>query len=191
MMIRFFRQAWLCLATASLLACGKSAPPPSARVEQSVAPRESLSHLVDAYWDESAATDPWSSWGGVETRYAEAPLDTPAPQALADALAAERRYLSAVLLVPRAPLDAESRLTYDVFWRERELAIESFTYPSELLPVNAYDSVPQRFALMATAAERYALAGTKDLENWQSRAAVYQRWTQQAIANLRDRKSVV
>ena len=184
-MIRFYRLLWLALA-ASLVACGKPAPPPAAQVEQSVAPRDSLRHLVDAYWDETAGSSPWASWGGAETRYAEAPLDTLAPQALSDALAIERRYLSAVLLVPRAPLDAASKLTYDVFWRERELAIESFTYPSELLPVNAYDGVPQRFALMAIAAEKYALAGGKDLENWQSRAAVYGRWTDQAIANLRE-----
>ena len=38
-----------------------------------------------------------------------------------------------------AGLDAESQLTYDIFKRERDLAVESFTYPSEL---HAGESVP-------------------------------------------------
>jgi uncharacterized protein (DUF885 family) len=186
MMIRFYRPMMFSLAFISLVGCGRPAPAPSARVEQSVAPRESLSHLVEAYWDESATSSPWYSWGGAELRRAEAPADSVSAQSLADSLAVERRYLAAVLLVPRAPLDADARLTYDIFWRERELAIESFTYPAELMPVNAYDSVPQRFALMATAAERHALTSAKDLEIWQNRAGYFERWTDQAIGNLRE-----
>ena len=186
MMSRFYRQAWLSLATLTLLACARSAPPPAARAEDAVAPREQLSRLVEAYWNQTATSSPWYSWGGAESRYGEAPADRLSAQELADALATERRYLAQVLLVPRAPLDPDSRMSYDIFWRERALAIESFTYPAELMPVNAYEGVPQRFALMASAAERYALASERDLENWRLRAANYERWTNQAIANLRE-----
>ena len=48
--------------------------------------------------------------------------------------------------MPRARLDPGSQLTYDLFRRERELAVESFTYPSELVPVNPFDSMPLLFA---------------------------------------------
>ena len=150
------------------------------------APRDLLNRLVERYWDENAAAGPWYSWGGAEMRYGEAPVDTLAPQALADSLARERRYLDELRGVERASLDADAKLTYDLFRRERELTIESFTFPSELLPVNPYDSVPQRFALMAAAAERQALAGGRDFDVWQSRALAYERWTTQAIQNLRE-----
>jgi len=142
--------------------------------------------LVERYWDENAAAEPWYSWGAAEMRYGEAPADTLAPQALADSLALERRYLDAVNGVMGQPLNADDKLTFEVFRRERELTIESFTFPSELLPVNAYDSVPQRFAVMAAAAERNALVSDRDFGVWQSRAQVYERWTQQAIVNLRE-----
>jgi len=148
---------WVALAASTLLACGEASPPssPTAIGQPSAsAPRERLNHLVERYWDENAASEPWYSWGGAEMRYAEAPTDTLAPQALADSLALERRYLDAVNGVMRQPLRADDKLTYEVFRRERELTIEGFTYPSELLPVSAYDSVPQRFAVMAAAAER-------------------------------------
>ncbi len=177
------------LAASTLLACGEPSPPSSPTtlgLPSASAPREHLNHLVERYWDESAAAEPWYSWGGAEMRYAAAPADTLTPQALADSLALERRYLDAVNGVMRQSLNADDELTYAVFRRERELTIESFTYPSELLPVNAYDSVPQRFAVMAAAAESSALVSDRDFGVWQSRALVYERWTQQAILNLRE-----
>jgi uncharacterized protein (DUF885 family) len=185
-MIRFYR--WVCLgvAASSLLACGAPAAPPAAPAADSEAPRERLGHIVEKYWDETASLSPWYSWGGAESRYAQAPPDAISPQALADALAIERRYLDRLHDVSRGALDADAKLTYDIFRRERELTIEGFTYPAELLPVNAYDSVPQRFALLAAAAGRYALTSAKDVDTWQAAAASYEHWTQQAIANLRE-----
>jgi uncharacterized protein (DUF885 family) len=77
-------------------------------------------------------------------------------------------------------------LTYDIFRQERATAIEGFTYPHELLPVGPYDTMPQRFALMASAAERVALSSAADYDNWRLRATSFVRWTNQAIANMRD-----
>ncbi len=185
MMLRFYHMALLGFVAFSLSACSRppAAPPAQAAA---AAPPELLNHIVERYWDEAAALDPWYSWGGAETRFGEAPVDAIDPQSLADSLAIERRYLADVLSVPRAPLDPGSRLTYDIFRRDRELSIESFTYPAELVPVNPYAAVPQHFALMAAAAERYALSSDRDLENWRNRAEGYGRWTNQAIANMRD-----
>jgi uncharacterized protein (DUF885 family) len=185
-MMRFYHFALLGIGAWCLTACGKHVPPPALQTVPVEAPQQLLTRIVEGYWDETAARSPWYSWGGAEMRYGEAPADILSPQAQADSLAIERRYLAEVLLVPRAPLSSESKLTYDIFWRERKLAIESFTYPSELLPVNAYEGVPQRFALMASAAERYALSSPKDFDNWQLRADYFGRWTDQAIANMRE-----
>lgn len=174
------------LAMWSLCGCGAPQPPPAAAPPRTDAPREPLPHLVERYWDENAVARPWYSWGAAEARYGEAPADTLSPQALADSLALERRYLDDLMGVARAPLDADAKLTYDIFRHERELTIEGFTFPAELLPVNAYDSMPQRFALMAAAAETHALASERDFDVWQARVRVYQQWTDQAILNLRE-----
>jgi len=182
---RLCHMSLLALAVSNLVACDGAAPPAAPR-STTAAPSERLGHLVERYWDERATTGPWNSWGGDEARYGEAPSDTLAPQALADSLALERRYLADLSAVARAPLDAEGKLTYDIFRRERELTIEGFTFPAELLPINAYDSVPQRFALMAAAAERRALVSEHDFEVWQSRVRFFEQWTGQAIQNLRE-----
>jgi uncharacterized protein (DUF885 family) len=168
-----------------LSACkGPASPPPAATI--AAAPRELLSHLVERYWDENAASNPWYSWAGADPPYGDAAGDAIAPQGLADGLASRRRYLTALRDVAPAPLDAESKLTYDMFQRELELAIEGLTYPAELMPVTPYDSVPQRFAVAATAGETGAVSSDRQFEIWGDAAENYVSWTNQAIANMRD-----
>ena len=154
----------------ALVACGPApspARPPS--TADSAAPHDSLSRIVDRYWDEHASfANPLS------------------PQYLADSLAVERRFLAEILALPRERLDSESRLTYDIFRRQRELNIEGFTYPEELLPVNPFSGMPQQLARLAADSREHPLETAKDYQNWLLRIDDYVGWTQQAIANLRE-----
>src|SRR5665811_2215764 len=116
-MTRISSMALFGLAILGLTACG--APPHPAAPEAAIpaAPGDSLNRIVELYWDERVV-----------------PGNPLSAQFLADSLDVERRFLSEVLAVPRAGLDAQAALTYDIFKRQRELDIESFTYPSELMP---------------------------------------------------------
>ena len=185
-MNRFSHLATLALATVTLAGCGAPAAPPPSWGAVSAAPADRLRDIVERYWDENAARIPWYSWGGSDIQFGDAPGENISPQALADSLDVERRYLAEVSAVPRAALAADAKLTYDIFRRERALAIEGFTYPLELLPINPYDGMPQQFALMAEAAERHALSSAKEYDGWNSRAQSFVNWTNQAIVNLRD-----
>jgi uncharacterized protein (DUF885 family) len=128
-----------------------------------------LSRIVERYWDEHVATG--------------TPLT---PQFMADSLALERRSLDDARAVPRARLDADSQLTYDIFKRQRELDIEGFTYPAELMPINPFDALPQQFAREAADTAQHPLSNAKDCDNWLRRIDDYVRWTRQAIANMRE-----
>jgi uncharacterized protein (DUF885 family) len=185
-MIRFSYLALFVLAVLTLDACGARPPPQPAQAVDPGAQSEHLEQIVERYWTENAALMPWYSWGSADMEFSDTPAENIAPQSLADSLALERRYLAEVSAVPRATLDSESKLTYDIFRQERALAIEGFTYPLELLPINPYDAMPQRFAVMASAAERLALSSARDYDNWRFRATSFVRWTHQAIANMRD-----
>jgi uncharacterized protein (DUF885 family) len=142
--------------------------------------------LVERYWDENAALVPWFTWGGADLHMGATPGGAIAPQKLADALAMERRYFAEISAVPRPELDTDARLTYDLFRRQRLESIEGFTYPFELLPVNPYEGMPQRFASMAMAAERLALSSSREFDGWRTRIESFPIWTNQAIANMRD-----
>jgi len=152
-----------------LAACGAAPTPAAPQVADPADPHDRLSRIVDRYWDEHASlANPLS------------------PQSLADSLAVERHLLAEVLTVPRDRLDADSRLTYDIFRRQRELAIEGFTYPAELLPVNPFAGMPQQLARLAAETGQHPLKGAKDYEMWLLRIDDYVLWTRQAIANMRE-----
>jgi len=128
-----------------------------------------LGQLVERYWDEHLGKD-----------------NAISPQFLADSLSIERRYLAEVLKVPRDGLDAASRLTYDIFKRQRELNIEGFVFPAELLPINPFGGMPQQFAAQASSLAQHPPAAAADYENWLRRIDEYVRWTQQATINMRE-----
>jgi uncharacterized protein (DUF885 family) len=157
------------LALLALVGCGAAPGPASAPAPEPVPPNAQLGQLVERYWDEHTSTD-----------------NAISPQILADSLNIERRYLAEVLNVPRDGLDAASRLTYDIFKRQRELIIEGFTFPAELLPINPFGGTPQQFAAQALSLARHPPSAVADYENWLKRIDEYVRWTQQATLNMRE-----
>jgi uncharacterized protein (DUF885 family) len=187
-MVRFSLRTLAAASTLVLAACGGApAPPPATAVDtRAGAPGERLMRLVEGYWDDYRRLNPQNLPQGPDTRYDAAGGWDISPQFLADSRELERRYLEAVLTMPRARLDSGSQLTYDLFRRERELAAESFTYPTELVPLNPFDSMPLWFAQTGAGRDQYAILSAKDLESWRARADGYARWTAQAIANMRE-----
>ncbi len=145
----------------------RRAPPPAPPAK--APPTGQLSLIVERYWDERLPTE------GVIS-----------PQLLADSLSIERRYLEELLGVSRDALDASSRLTYDIFRRRREIRIEAFTFPDELLPINPFGGMTQQIAAEAAQLAQHPEANALAYDNWMKRIDDYVRWTQQAILNMRE-----
>jgi len=188
-MARFSTLAGRAAALLVMLTAACSGPPPPAPPTGAVAQgaaAERLRQTVERYWDDNAVLNPWYAWFGTGIAFAATPGGGIEPQVLADSLALERRALRDLSAVSPADLDAEGRLTYEIFRRQRLLAIEGFTYPFELLPINPYEGVPLQFAAAAGAAERLALSNPKNLDEWRTRVMEFSRWSAEAIVNMRD-----
>ncbi len=168
-MTRFSYAIALGLAVLWLAACGAPPAPAPSQATSSSAPPEPLSRIVDRYWDERL------------------PRGTAlAPQALADSLALERHYLAEIIAIPRDSLEAESKLTYDIFRRQREQDIEGFTYPAELLPIDPFDSPPLQLARAAADMGQFPLQNAEEYGDWLLRIDGSLRWMRQSIANMRE-----
>src|ERR1700743_781792 len=128
---------------------GPAAPTPAPKPQAAAAGTEQVTRIVEKYWDDRLPAE-----NGIS------------PQYLADSLSIEDRYLAEILPVPRDALDAKTRLTYDIFRRRREVIVEGFTYPSELLPIDPIDGMTHDLA--AYAAEFGAPPSTKspNSKNW-------------------------
>jgi uncharacterized protein (DUF885 family) len=164
-MSRFSHLGCLALTVLTLGACAK--PPPPAPV--AVVPQEQLSRLLEHYWDEHIPIE-----------------DVIDPQTLADALNVERRYLAQIAGVPHEHLDAAARLNLDIFKRRRETLIEGLTYPGELLPLNPFGGPLLRLALETEDIAQHPLSAAADYDQWLKRFDACDKWSRQAIANMRD-----
>jgi len=167
-MTGFSPLGWCGLALLALAGCGAPATPVPAPAAKPPAPIDQLNRIVEAYWDEHKPTEHAIS-----------------PQFLADSLSIERRYLTQLTGVPRDQLDASSRLTYDIFGRRLEIAVEGFTFPDELLPIDPFDGMPQQLAARSEQLAHDAAAAPAAYDEWLRGIDDYVRWTQQAIANMR------
>ena len=171
-MSRFFNSVGLVMLNLTIAACGASqegAPAPvQSAVTRAAASHEQLARLFDRYWDERIA-------------YEEAV----SPQVLADALEVEKRFLAALGSIPRDALSADESLSYDIFKQQREMAIEGFTYPGELMPINPFGGMPLKFAVTAAQSAAVSLS-VAQYDRWLRAADDYVAWTRQAIANMRD-----
>jgi uncharacterized protein (DUF885 family) len=168
-MTRFSHRLICALALTALGGCGAPSTPAVTPPAKTSAAPDRLARIVERYWDERLP-----------------PQNGISPQYLADSLSIERRYLAEILNVSRDGLDANSRVTYDIFVRQRQLAIEGFTFPSELLPMNPFDGRVARLAAMAADAGQHPLTRAAEYDDWLRRIDVYVAWTQQAIVNMRD-----
>jgi uncharacterized protein (DUF885 family) len=185
-MIRFLRLG-TALAALALSGCGAPPAPPSAPpASRTAAPGDRLKSLVEQYWDDWLRLNPQYPPESPDVRFDPGAGADISPQFLADSLALEKRYLETARALPRERLTSAGQLTYDIFVRQRELAVESFTYPSELLPVNPFRSMPLRFARAASLAAPAAAASAEEYERWQARSEQFVRWTAEAIANMRE-----
>lgn len=173
------------LAACGLAACG-SPPPPSRAAGTAPVAREQLSRVVDGYWDAHLQLNPLTAAAAGDHRYDDRLGNPISARHLADTLALERRALSELAAVPQPLSDNEARLTFEIFRRGRELAVEGLIYPGELLLVNPFDGMPQQFALLARNAGPHVPAAGREWDDWSGRSDDYARWTLQAISNLRD-----
>ena len=167
-MNRFSHSLWCGLALLALAGCGKAPVQSPAAPARTSAP-DQLGRIVERYWDDHLPFD-----------------NAISPQLLADSLNLERRYLAEALAAGGDRLDANTRLTYEIFIRQRQIAIEGFTFPAELLPMNPFDGMPQQFAVLALGTAQHPLATQADCEAWLRRTDEYVRWAQQAIVNMRE-----
>ena len=161
-----------CCGFALLALAGCGAPPaPGAAAAAPKSPPavDQLNRIVERYWDEHLPTE-----------------NAIAPQLLADSLSIERRYLAEIQGVARDALDARSRLSYDIFRRQREILVEGFTFPSELLPLDPCGGMPQQLSAYAVELAARPSTNAGEYENWLRRIDEYVRWTQQASANMRE-----
>ncbi len=91
----------------------------------------------------------------------------------------ERDSLARLAKIDREALSEDDRLSYDLFRRRLELAVEGQRYPTELAPINQQDGLHKDFAILSTVTP---FRGAKDYRDYLARLSAFSRQVDQVIA---------
>jgi len=144
-----------------------------------------LASIVEAWYERWLELNPLEASEQGEHRHDALFGDYLSQAWLADALANEQDSLEQLHEVDPGKLGDVDRISYEAFRYAREIAIESYRYPAELLPIDQLFSRPTQFAVIGSGGDAHPFATTQDYDNFLSRMAGFVVWVEQAIANMR------
>jgi len=183
------RGALVLVCTAALLvACGRASGPGSAApgaASNTNPDAERLARIADDYYERWLELHPLEATAQGDHRFDAKFGDYASPMWLADSLAAEQDALEQLRAVKVDALGGEDRVTYDAFKYGRDIAVEGFRYPSELLAIDQFSNLATRFATLGSGTGVHPFATRDDYDHFLSRMDGFVAWVDQAIVNLR------
>jgi len=184
--------ALLGIALASMGAPAPGMPDSMAAVEE-----HKLDALYEAYWQDWLALNPQEASAQGMTRY-EAQFDDSLEDGwLRNVTSMLKRYQSALMTFDPAPLPEDARISYEILSYELTQALSYYgtdVYETaRMLPINQFMGQHTAFALDQSGSGSYNFKTVADYDNALTRADNYARWTDDAIARLKEgvRRGVV
>ena len=158
----------LILLTVLAAACAQS--PGSEVAELSpAATSAALDQLFEDYFEERLELNPILATMIGDPRYNDQLPNFLTPEYLAEQEAFEKRWLDRLAEIDRESLEGQDRLSYDVFEYQRQLAIEGFRFPGELLPIDQFNNFTSFFAQMGSGESIQPFTTEKDYRDFLSR----------------------
>jgi uncharacterized protein (DUF885 family) len=167
---------------------GEPRPPTSALDGPLKAKNEQAAQLyrvVETYFDQYLALNPIEASRLGDHRFDDRFGDYASLNWMADSLGIVQESLDKLGGVDPKQLRGEDLLTYQAFRTLREIEVEGFRYPSELLAINQFYNWPMELVQLAAGDGGHPFATTRDYDNFLARMDGYVAWTDQAINNLR------
>jgi uncharacterized protein (DUF885 family) len=189
------KQSILAAVSAALLAAcaaGPAAAEPAAQAAHApvdaAAATESrkLNELVEGYFERYLTLNPILATSIGDPRYNDRFEVSISPEWRARAEQLEREYLERSASIDPRQLEGQAVLTYEVFRSARQRQIEGFRFPSHLIPLNQFYSVPNSFAQLGSGNGLQPFKTVKDYEDFLKRVDGFVAWTDQAITNMRE-----
>jgi len=177
--------------SAALAACAGAPPaqPPAAAAPArtvSADPNGQLAAMFAEYFEDVLKLSPLTATFIGDPRYNDR-LDDLASLEYRDAQKAlNERYLARARQLDPDRLDASSRLSWEVFVRDRTLALEGFRFPGELLAIDQMDGLSSLFAVLGSGTGPHPFRTVKDYDDFLARTQDFVAWTESAQQRMRE-----
>lgn len=97
----------------------------------------------------------------------------------------EERWLAQVRNIDREQLVGQDLLSYDIFVYERQVKLDKYQYPEELIPLDQFTSFATFAAVLGAGDSFQPFSSTEDYDNWIKRVDQIVVVFDQTIANMR------
>jgi uncharacterized protein (DUF885 family) len=171
---------------ASLSAGAADSGPGKAAETAAAAESQKLSALFDAYFEEWLQLNPMLATSIGDPRYNDRFEVSISADWRARFERLERTYLERIREIDRERLAEQDRISHDVFRSAREIEIEGLRFPTYLLPLDQFYSVPNTFVQLGSGTGLQPFRTVKDYDDFLKRVDGLVAWTDQAIANMRE-----
>ncbi len=163
---------------AVLTAC---ASPPASRSADAA-----LNALVEEYFDSRLELSPMNATAIGDSRYDDRLDDDTSPGFREKTLGIQRAFLDRARRIDPANLSPQSRITWEIFVGERELALSGQRIPEELMPFNQMGGLPMDLAVYGSGTGLQPFKTARDYDRFLARAREFPRWVDGAIALMRE-----
>lgn len=145
-----------------------------------------LAQLFADYWEANLEHNPVTATFIGDPRYNDRLPNTLTAAWRAQDLAFEREWLAHINAVDTRGLSEQSRLSLEIFKREREQGIEGYEHPGHLIPINQFYNLAGLMAQLGSGTSAQPFRSTRDYDDWLARAGQLPGILDQAILNMRE-----
>jgi uncharacterized protein (DUF885 family) len=161
------------------------APQGAAPVASMQSQAEQIDRLFEEYWEAWLELNPVTATFIGDHRYDDRYPVTISPEYRQELRALFERNLEAVEAIDPETLDAQRRLSHELFVRQMRHQLDGFRFPDELLPINQFRSAVNTFAMLGSGMSAQPFVTVEDYENFLKRIDGFTAWADQAIVNMR------
>jgi len=144
-----------------------------------------LSDLFKAYTEESLQLFPLRATVIGDTRYNDQLPVTFTDSYQEKLKAYYNNYASKLKAFDRKTLNANDKISYDIFKYNLEMSLEGLTMKTNRIPSNQFNSFELQMGQLGSGTGAQPFKTVKDYENWISRAKLYAVWTDSTILYFR------
>jgi len=185
---------YLALAVAfslGLVACNQSNTAQTQKLDQasvivSLSESEKANALFQTYFDESMQMNPISATYVGINEYNDRFSPPINQQNLAESLAFEEKYLAKIIDIDASALSGQDLLSYEIFLRDREIAIKGAQFPGHLVPIHQMGGAHTYFASLGSGESAQPFNTADDYRNFMSRAQGFAIYMDSAIEAMKE-----
>lgn len=172
--------------TAAIALPGHAAGAPATASTTQNAKAERLNAMYEQYWEELLKLNPLQATFQGDNRYNDQLPNTLSAQYRKQMHDFNTRWLKSAKDIGPDGLDGQALLSYEIFVRDREKALESERFPTWQQPINQFYNLAATVTQLGSGTGAQPFKTVQDYENWRKRASKVPGLFDQAIANSRE-----